>query len=836
LQLYLAPARYIMVKYIFTALFILMTTFAFAQDYHTVRGYVYDENSAPLPSVEIRVKNTGLGTVTNDLGQYEIRLVDGMNRLVFTYVGYNSETIDLVSEKDVVKNLWLNPDDNTFNTVEIVRKKRDISYMVVKRVIDRKDSLKNLFQTQKCEVYIKSVEEIESTKKNKKDDIPREAGLENLKELENIENIPDSVKQPNMHLYETKIIRHFKKPGFIKEERTAVKKFGSQQFLFYRSTTEGFFNLYENLIYIRTLGQNALVSPFSNTAFVSYKFKIRDIYFDDQNRKIYKIRVIPRKLGNALFNGEIEVYDSIWQLKSVDLEVPKTALIQYDRFRFHIDYTSPEKLHDVEKQSFTWKVKNGNEKITGSSFAIYSNHVYDTSYHKRYFNAELRVTEQSAYEKDTSFWTKIRPEPLTLVEQSFVRYRDSLHMIQTSTQYLDSIDSLYNKITPLKLLWSGQGYINRSRKENFEFSPLISVLDPIAIGGWRIRYFLSYYRKFENRKSISISPFLNYGFKNNDFKGSLNLSYLHDPLHLTYFHAFIGRYFDFVNPFASISTIIRRDNFFEKNFLSTSFSTELVNGLYLRAGLDLEERNSLVDFSFASLGDSLYSDNLPIDFDEHRAVITRISLSYTPRQLYLKEPFEKIVLGSKYPTLRIGLTKAWDEVLSSSIKFSYGEINLTQKFNLGIFGVSEYRFTMGKFFDTSSLRIMDYRYQRAGDPYFFTPAMYTYQLLDSTFPTFKLFYEGHFVHQFNGFIMNRIPVLKNANLKAMAGVGFLYAPERNYEYTELFFGLNRVIKLGKERLRLGLYYTVAQSNQFDLKSMFKVSFEFYNRTKNTWSF
>ena len=815
----------------------LLTSMAFGQDYHVVRGYVYDESSSPLSHVEIRVKNTGLGAVSNDQGQYEIKLENGMNRLVFSFVGYQSQTIDIVSTEDLVKNIWLVPDENTFNTVEIKRKKRDISYFVIQQVINRKDSLNSLFSTHKSEVYIKSVEEVESTKKEKKDDAPQEADFdrfENQEEPKFAEG--DSIKHPNMHLYEANIIRHFKAPNLVKEHRTAVKKFGSQSFLFYRSTTEGDFNLYNNLIFVRTLGQNALVSPFSPTAFISYKFKIIDIYYDSLKRKIYKIRIQPRKLGNALFKGELEVYDGIWQLKSVDLEVPKTALILYDDFNLHIDYTDPNEKHCIARQSFRWTVKNGPEKISGSSVALYSKHVFDTLYHKKFFNAELRVTEQEAYEKDTSFWSRIRPEPLTETEQSFVRYRDSLKMVMTSVQYLDSIDSLYNRLTPIKLLWQGQGHINRVKKENIEFSPLISVLDPIAIGGWRVRYFCSYYKKFENRKSLSIAPFLNYGFKNNDFKRSLNVSYLHNPKKLTYINMFVGKYFDFVNPFAPLATIIKRDNFFEKDFFMLTYDTELLNGLYLGVDGSWEDRNSLNEFKFAALGDSLYQNNDPVHFDPHQIFKTRFSLSYTPRQLYLQEPNEKIVLGSKYPTFGLSLTKAWNDVLKSDIEFAYGEANISQRFNLGIFGVSQYRFSMGKFFDTTSLQIMDYRYQRAGDPFFFTPAMYTYQLLDTTFPTFKLFYEGHFVHQFNGFVMNRIPLLKKVNLKAMAGAGFLFAPERKYQYVELFFGVNRVLKIGKERMRLGVYYTMAESNQFDLKSMFKVSFEFYNRTKNTWSF
>ena len=253
-------------------------------------------------------------------------------------------------------------------------------------------------------------------------------------------------------------------------------------------------------------------------------------------------------------------------------------------------------------------------------------------------------------------------------------------------------------------------------------------------------------------------------------------------------------------------------------------------------GVNYVDRNDMGNFKFSRSGDSLFENNVPIYFPRNTNFSTEIGISYTPKQLYLREPHEKIVLGSNYPTISLTYRQSWDNVLNSNNKYAYGEIAVHQLFNIGTIGTSEYSVSLGKFFDTTKLSVMDYKYQRGGDPYWFTPAMYTYQLIDTTFPTFDWFFESHFVHQFNGFIMGRIPGFKQARIRTMAGGGFLYAPEKNYQYSELYFGINRIFKIGRERLRLGVYYVLAQSNDFGIRSGLKFSIEPYNRNTNTWSF
>ncbi|MFT5157332.1 MAG: hypothetical protein ACI83I_001893, partial [Bacteroidia bacterium] len=559
-------------------------------------------------------------------------------------------------------------------------------------------------------------------------------------------------------------------------------------------------------------------------------------YYDSSFRKIYRIRVEPRKLGNALMKGELEIYDITWQLKSAQLSLPKTALVIYDEFSFELNYNPETEQHLPVSQTFTWQAVNSGSSFDGSTKVQYSNFVYDTIYAKKFFNAEVSVTQQEAYEKDTSFWARIRPEPLTEREQDFVRRKDSIYMVINSKQYLDSLDSIYNRVTLLKLLWHGQGHINRERKETVDFSPAISLIDPVAIGGIRLRYFMSFYKKYENRKSIYLSPFLNYGFRNQDFKGTFYLNHMYNPLRRSDIDVSFGRYFDFINPYATIATIFRRDNFFEENFAGIGHSTELINGLYLGTSVNYEQRNSLASFKFSEAGDSLFENNVPVDFEHHNAFKTSIFLRYTPWQMYMREPNEKIILGSKFPTFTLSLSQAWKGVLGSATKSTYVGASVSQKFNVGIFGTSQYSIRTGIFFDTTRLEIMDYVYHRGGDPYLFTPPMYTFQMIDTTFSTFKPFVEGHYVHQFNGFIMNKIPILKKTNIKTSVGGGMLWAPERDYVYFETYAGLNRIFKIGRERLRLGVYYVASQSSKVGYRSTFKVAFEFYNRNKNTWSF
>ncbi len=605
--------------------------------------------------------------------------------------------------------------------------------------------------------------------------------------------------------------------------------------MFYTSTTDARFDLYQNLQTIKKLGENALISPFSTVGFLGYKFKLLETYHNGE-RLVYRIQVKPKELGNSLYEGEVEVLDGLWAIHKLKLSIPKKLLILYDSFSIEQEYGLVDNRRVVIKENFAWKVKEGSQTRTGQTEVIHSGFVFDSTYAKGFFGPEVGITTAEAYKRDSSYWESIRPTPLSSTERAVVKAKELNELRLNSKEYLDSLDAVYNKITPLKILWSGVGHINRQKKTEWQFGSLPTLLNPVAIGGWRLQYGVSYLKRFENRRMINVRPYLNYGFLNRDLLGSISAEWLYNPIRQSGLSISAGKNFDVINGNATLGDFLKRNNFFINTGVNLSHRTELFNGFYLTANMEWNKREDFSNFKFSKLGDRIFETNEPPQFPTTHVLKPGLRIDYTPGQKYLLEPNEKLVLGSRFPTLSLRTTFGLNAENQLTKSFNYTEFNISQYFNVGIFGTSEYRIALGKFMDTTRLAPMDYQYQRGGDPVWFSPTMYSYQFIPETFTTFDWFFESHYQHQFNGFLTSKVPLLNKTGISTAAGAGLLYVPERKYQYSEVFAGANRVFKLGRARIRLGAYYVVSQSNKDGLRSGFKFSVEPYNRERNTWSF
>jgi hypothetical protein len=214
-----------------------------------------------------------------------------------------------------------------------------------------------------------------------------------------------------------------------------------------------------------------------------------------------------------------------------------------------------------------------------------------------------------------------------------------------------------------------------------------------------------------------------------------------------------------------------------------------------------------------------------------------VRLSYTPFQRYIREPKEKIILGSAWPTAYVSLRKGLPGIINSKVDFDYLEFGLQQEVKLGLIGTSRYIIKSGSFLSRRDLRIVDYQWQRRGDPVLFMNPDRAFQSLDSTFATFKRFYQAHYVHEFNGFLLNKIPLLKSLQLREVAGGGFLAAKERNLRYVEGFVGVERIIKWPFDPLakfKIGVYVVGSAANQFSNPVKFKIGITSWDKRLNRW--
>jgi len=263
--------------------------------------------------------------------------------------------------------------------------------------------------------------------------------------------------------------------------------------------------------------------------------------------------------------------------------------------------------------------------------------------------------------------------------------------------------------------------------------------------------------------------------------------------------------------------------------------------LFLFTDVNISFRRSVSGYKTNSQVDSLFGnilkDNEAIYFEPYNAFYGKVRLQYTPYQRYIREPKEKIILGSHWPTFYTLWRKGIPGIINSKVDFDYLEFGIQQEIKLGLAGVSSYTLRTGSFLTRRDLRLVDYKFERRGDPLLFLNPREAFQALDSTFPVFNRFYEAHYIHEFNGAIISKIPLLKKLELREVAGAGFLIAPERQLHYAEGFAGIERVIKWPFNPLtkfKLGVYIVGSAANQFHNPVQFKIGITSWDKINNKW--
>lgn len=803
-----------------------------------ISGVVYSEDGSPLPYANVFVQQSQTGTATDEGGAYVLNLRDpGEYNIIFSALGYESQEIVLFVEADMERSVILKPSDVQLEQIVVNASKKDPAYAIIQKAVENKKKFLRQVQSYKATVYVKAVEEIEEFQKEEKkesiiqiSDTPEEA-FENAAE----EQAPEV---PNINLLEMELILNYQYPKQYKEERMAYKAYGSKAGLYIPRFGETDFNFYRNLVFPQAISQVPIVSPLSSTAILSYKYKL--IQSTPENGiLVHKIKVIPRKVGNATCSGFIYINEGIWNINRLDLALPKGGLKLYDAFAIKQDYEQvADSLWMPFRQELSYETKQGKKRnFKGNTLIRFKDFEQDYVFPPKFFGNELAVTTQEAYERDSSYWEAARIEPLTKDIQKMVAYRDSIEAIYNSDDYKDSVDAAFNKITFLEILWDGVGLQNHRKQDQWFLGSLPSFIGFEVVGGFRVNPYISYFKRWENGQRIFTSLSGSVGLRNQDLLGDAYVSWFYNPHRLSRLSVDVGRSFQSINPYDAFINQFSVSNYILHDAFRVDHRTELFNGFYLNASFSFSDRRSVQGLDGTSFLQEIAGETEPLQFEPYQALITEIGISYTPGQRFMTEPNRKVVLGSKYPTFTFTHRKGWEDQLASDINFDYVEVAVDQDLQLGTLGSSKYNVEAGKFINTKRLQFIDFRRFRQSDRIWYSNPLRSYQLLDTALTTSEFFIETHFIHHFNGAIMNFIPYVKKLRINTVVGGGFLWVQENNYRYEEVFAGIERVFKLGpRRRLRLGVYGVVATSNQANTTTGFKVSVDVIDTWKRNWDF
>jgi len=806
-------------------LFLLLAIFSQGQLYR-VSGVVMDSKKEPVPLASVEIKELRKGSVTKDNGSFEFFLERGKYDLVVSMIGFSTKVVTIyINNEDIVENVVLDPDEsNVLSEVVLKVKTRDRAEELIRNVIKQKETVLGAIGSYSCNIYIKAFQ-LDSGFTKKKKAIEADTIIKEDYE--------------GMSLTEVSLRLDRSAGGQVKEERVGVKKMGNTESLFYLSTTEGDFYMFNNMIQAPPVSKIPFVSPLSYSGLMAYRFKTLKI---DRTikPKVYTIAIRPRQLSNATIEGEITIQDSTWEVFSTVFRLPQAHMPEYDYMEVKQQYGKVgDSARMITRQQFSYYTKVKGGRRYGETTAIYSDFELQKNFKRGHFGNEVSSTSQEAYEKDSVFWKSVRTEPLSKQQALFARYQDSVYRYMRSETYLDSMDKVLNRITWPKMLIFGQVFNDHKKERMWILPPITSLIQPVAFGGARLKLAGAYRKTYSSRKNLFLEADISYGFRNKDINGTVSIHRMYNPFNRGQFKISAGRNFEFIYPGDAWVNVLKRSNIYLNNSLELTHELELFNGVMLLNKLEVALRRSVSDYKVGNNADSIFGipNEPPVEFDPYNATYNEIKLYYTPNMKYIREPKEKIYLGSKWPTFYVTWRKGVPKLFNSKIDFDYLEFGMEQKINLGVAGNTSYIIKSGDFTNTNDLRIIDYKFMRQGDPLFFQNPQYAFQALDSTFPVFDRYYQGNIVHEFNGALINKIPFFKKLKLQEVAGGGFLITKDRSLRYFEFFTGIERVFKWPFNplaRVKLGAYVVGSVANKFNNPVQFKIGLTTWDRFRNRW--
>lgn len=792
--------HYSMTKPLLTFLFCFLSFISFSQ----IKGTITDSNNKPLPSVNIYIENTFTGTTTNEAGNYELNISKpGVYVVVFQYLGYKTTKKTITAEQlPVMLNVKLVEEEISLNEVVINSGENPADKIIRKAIENRKANLEKI-NDYTADFYSRGLIRI----KNAPEKILGQ-------EIGDLGGGLDSTRSGIIYLSETISKIEFLRPDKLKEKISASKVSGNDSGFSFNTAVDVDYNFYENTI---ELG-NQIVSPIANNAFGYYRYKLEGVFYDDKGNLINKIKVTPKRENDPVFSGYVYIVEDQWTFYALELDLTGTQarIPAADIISLQQDFSYSEKDQTWAKISQTIDFKYGIFGIKGDGrfTYVYSNYVFNPGITKKDFGREILSFENEANKKDSIFWKGIRPVPLTTEEISDYIKKDSIQIVRESKTYKDSIDGVNNKFKLGNLL-SGYNFSNSYENWNVGITSPLSTLTFNTVQGWNVNI-NPYYRKNydEFKRYLSLNGTINYGFSDERLRGTLSATYKFNNIKrpfLTLSGGVTTQQFNASEPISKIIntgfSLFDEKNYmklYDRSFAEVSYAVEPFNGLRFNSNFSYQRRKALFNTTeqvWYPKSDRDYTSNNPLDetaygiapFGTHNIFKLDVTGRINFGQDYFSYPDGKFnIPNAKYPTLYIGYEKGL-ATSNSDYNFDQVKLRMSQGLNLRDKGRFEYNFKAGKFFNADDIAFMDYHHFNGNQTHIGSG---TYLNVFNNLPYYTLstndsYLEFHAEHDFNGFILGKIPLLNKLNFNLIVGAHALATPD-NKPYQEFTVGLDNI--------------------------------------------
>lgn len=772
-------------KYIKSFLLFLLLGCCISVSAQNIQGVVTDSlTNEPIPYLSVFYEGKGVGSITDNDGNYKVETRKGWNKLTFSAVGYVTKVVNIIPGVTKNLNVRMRPDDIMLDEVVVKPKREKYSRKnnpaveLMKKVIAHKKNNKlsenDYYQYNKYQKITMSLNDVtpEMLEKGMYKKMPFLKDQIELCEETNKFILPISVDETASQ----KIYR--KHP---KSEKTIIKGMSSTGVNELFATGDMLstvlkdvftdVNIYDNDI---RLLQYPFISPISSSDAISfYKFYIMDTTFVDKD-KCFHLTFVPNNSQDFGFTGHLYVLaDSSYTVKKCTMNLPKKSGVNFvdnmDIFQEFEQLPNGEwvlKTDDMIVEMTLMKIMQGFQIRRTTR---YSDYAFDELPQQLFKRKGAEIKEADAMMRGDDFWNQYRPVPLTQTESSM----DML------VKRLEQMPGFKYVIFVLKAFI--ENFVETGTKEHpskVDIGPVNTMISNNYIDGLRLRmsaqttanlnphlFFKGYYAYgFKDHRSKYMGE-VEYSFNKKEYlprefpKNSITFSYQYDVMSPT-------------------DKFLKTD----KDNVFVSFKTSTVDQMSYVRNIALKYENE-TQFGLKTTVEVKHSTDEPtgglayITNDDQKTLVPEIqtmeaslAFRYAPGETFVNTKQRRIPVSFDAPVFTLSHTAGFKGVLGGEYNYNLTEIGLYKRFWFSSWGKIDMFVKGGA------------QWNKVPFPLLIMPAANLSYILQRE--TFNLINNMEFLNDryasldvswdLNGKIFNRIPLLKKLKWREAIGFKMLY--------------------------------------------------------------
>ncbi|MDO9256632.1 MAG: DUF5686 and carboxypeptidase regulatory-like domain-containing protein [Bacteroidales bacterium] len=850
-------------------LILVFISFSTALMAQVFKGVITDSENKPIPFSTVYIKELSFGTSANFEGLFELKIPAGKYTCTFQCMGYKSVTQNIAIDKNS-QNLHIVLPAMAYDLKEVVitSNGEDPAYKIMRNVISKAPENASMVKSYEADVYIRGSMEIQKlsamVKWMARDELKEQQIKEGDTYLEESVN-EIKFKSPNFINQKVKSL-HSTFPGnnqgsssgamgFITQNTYNPKSFGNAvspitagAFTYYRYQYEGT-NQYGNV----SVDKIKVIPKGDGSQYVSgYLYIIKGLWC------IYSMDLaINAQLGTSIKISQsfAEVNEGVWlavnNRYNIDIEIMdnKSVINYYTSIKYNklevneaILEANRKNLEQLlrQKEILSVKTKSRVTKLDEQILKLSTIENPTTAEANRTSKLILRKKEiirkdtlkndhrfietyktqidSAARNRDTLYWNKVRPIPLSSVEKESTTEYDSIQM-ENAKQANDSTRTNKAKNKKFfKVLMMGGLY----EPDTIKYFKSKGLLYPFginfnAVDGLVYKTNFELFRKVKKQGLYSVSLSPGYAFSRKAVVWDAGINFTGS-----------GRYRQIINLTAgsgttdfntkgamalenSVSSLFLHDNisrFYLKNYISLNHSIRISHELNLESAITAEEnkvQENNTDFSIFYSESRTYKPNIPeadsYTMADHRNFQLDFTLSYKPAPYYFIRDGVKIPRPgmNNTPTLFVGYKKGIP-VPGFETDFDLIKLGIHQKVKSGLRSTIQYNFEAGYFANSRSIYFNEFNHFAASPYELGIKNIYpVFQLMDYySNSTDKGYVEGHVMYKTPMLLLKRLPLIRNRMWNESLSANYLFVPENGY-HLELGYGI------GNDLYNIGVY-------------------------------